>query len=40
MGASEGTKIPSVTKNLFKGFGFTVNPLDNSVGVTADEVLL
>jgi hypothetical protein len=40
MGIDEGTKIPSVTKDLFKGFDFTINPLDNSIGVTVDEILL
>jgi hypothetical protein len=37
---SEGTQISSVTENLFKSFGFTVNPSDNPVRITADEVLL
>jgi hypothetical protein len=40
MGTGKSTKIPSITKNLFKGFGLAVDPLDNSIGITADEFLL
>jgi hypothetical protein len=39
-GTGEGTKISSVTENLFKSFGFTVNPPDNPIRITTDKVLL
>jgi hypothetical protein len=40
MGTGEGTKIPSITENFFKSFGFPTDPLDNSIRVTADDFLL
>jgi hypothetical protein len=39
LGTSKGTKISSITKNFFKSFGFFADPLDNSIGVTADKSL-
>jgi hypothetical protein len=39
-GTSKGTKIFSITENLFESFGFPADPLDNSIGVTADKSLL
>jgi hypothetical protein len=39
-GASEGTKVSSITKDLLKSFGFAANPLDNPVKITTDKVLL
>jgi hypothetical protein len=34
----EGTNIPSITKELFKGFGFFTYPINESLGVTSNEL--
>jgi hypothetical protein len=35
--ASEGTNIPTITKDLFKGFDFFTYPINDSLGVTSNE---
>jgi hypothetical protein len=35
----EGTDVPAVTQNLFKGFGLTADPLDYAFRVTPYEVI-
>jgi hypothetical protein len=37
--ADTRTKISSIAKDLIKGFGFTLNPFDNSFGITMNKVL-
>jgi hypothetical protein len=34
----EGTNIPSITKDLFKGFGFFTYLINDSLGVTSNEL--
>jgi hypothetical protein len=36
--ASEGTNITTITKDLFKGFGFFTYPIKDSLGVTSNEL--
>jgi hypothetical protein len=36
-GAGEGTNVPAITKDLFKGFGFFTNPINDSLGVTSNK---
>jgi hypothetical protein len=38
-GVSKGTNVPVITKDLFKGFGFFTNPINDSLGVTSNKFL-
>jgi hypothetical protein len=38
-GTSKGAEISTITKDFFKSFDFPADPLDNSIGVTADKSL-
>jgi hypothetical protein len=38
--AGEGTNIPTITKDLVKGFDFFTYPINDSLGVTSNELFL
>jgi hypothetical protein len=38
LSVGEGTNIPTITKDLFKSFGFFTYPIDDSLGVTSNEL--
>jgi hypothetical protein len=37
-GAGEDTNVPAITKDLFKGFRFFTYPINDSFGVTSNEL--
>jgi hypothetical protein len=34
----EGTNVPAITEDLFKSFNFSAYPINNTLGVTSNEI--